>query len=134
MGRRNISGKKIDKESYEYYVKNYNAQKSYYMRKGYIDLVPIKMGKKEWELKKVKGVTNKEIIYDEFHKYSKEQAKRLQQEFIKAGNKARLAEIARGNVSAAQWTVIKNRYHELLSEGNTANQAASVIAFQYWGS
>ena len=50
MGRRNISGKKIDKESYEYYVKNYNAQKSYYMRKGYSDLVPIKMGKKEPKL------------------------------------------------------------------------------------
>ena len=134
MGRRNLSGKKINKESYDYYTKNYNAQKSYYKRKGYTELIPTKMSKEEWSLKKKTGATNKQIIYEEFHKYSKEQAKRLQQEFIKSGEKAKLGEIARGQIEASQWSVIRNRYRELISEGNNSTQALALLSYQFWGS
>lgn len=47
MGRRNVSGKRIDKESYDYYSKHFSAMKSYYIKKGYVNLVPIKMTKEE---------------------------------------------------------------------------------------
>lgn len=135
MGRRNVSGRKIDKESYDYYVRSYNANKSYYLRKGYNELIPFKMNKREWEyLKRDSNMSNREIIYEEFHKYSREEVENLVKAFKDKGLKTNKNKIARGEFSNNQWNIIKNTYKQLRDDGETASDAKASIAYMFWGS
>lgn len=136
MGRKNLSGKTLDKESYQYYSKAYAANKSYYTRSGYTDLIPVKMTKQEWEFnrKMNPGKSNADIVYEEFHRYGKAEAKVLRQQLSESGVKITTAQAARGELTPAGWNVIKNKYKQLKNSGLSSKEAAAEISYEFWGS
>lgn len=136
MGRKNVSGKSLDKESYQYYSKSFAANKSYYTRAGYTDLIPVKMTKQEWEFnrKMNPGKTNADIVYEEFHRFGKSQAKVLRQALLDEGVKITTAQAARGELTPAGWNVLKNRYHELKNSGLSSKESSAEISYEFWGS
>lgn len=137
MGRLNKSGKISDKESYKYYTQHYNAMKSNYKKKGWLELIPTKMNKDEWEYKH-KDLSNKEIIYNEFHRYSKEASENLRVKFNIS--KRNLGRLRRGDLSNTEKEILKDEYRqrkqELLDQGveHAAALAASELHLEYWGS
>lgn len=140
MGRRNLSGKVINKESYDYYNKSFAAMKSYYKKKGYDELIPIKMNKEEWTALKDTGISNKDIIYDEFHKYSKAASEKLADKFNVKKTKVNIARLGRGEFTEEENQMLKDAYRlrkeQLMAEGNLhpSTQAAKDVHFDYWGS
>ena len=136
MGRTNLSGNLSNKESYRYYSQSFSANKSYYMKMGYTDLIPVKMTKQEWEYRRRTNPnqSNAELIYSEFHKYSKEQSQILKERLSRSGIKLPAAKVARGDLTTSGWNVIKSYYHELKENGMTGKEAAATISYEFWGS
>jgi hypothetical protein len=135
MGRRNVKGTKFDKESYSYYNKLWNANKSYYKKMGYNDLIPYKMNKEQWEFKKKSTeMSNKDIVFEEFHKYTREQTENLVEQFRLEGVKVNKAKIARGEFNNNQWNIIKQNYHEVRAEGMSSGEAKTYLSYLFWGS
>lgn len=144
MGRVNKSGKSIDKESYQYYKKLFQATSSYYRRKGYVNLIPsFATGNKGkdylsyemWNLQHdINKISNKELVYNQFHEYTKDQTKILQLQLKAQGVKLSLSKISRGELTAQAWDAIKNTYYELRDDGLSATDAKNQVASMYWGS
>ena len=152
MGRLNKSGKISDKESYKYYTQHYNAMKSNYKKKGWVELIPTKMNKDEWEYKhNQSGISNSEIIYNEFHKYSKEAVENLWSKFKdQYSEKSKipkgiykmhvLARYSRGDLTEDEKKILMDEYQNkkkiLMDQGieHASALAASELHLEYWGS
>ena len=139
MGRINKSGKISDKESYKYYTQHYNAMKSNYKKKGWVELIPTKMNKDEWEYKHNQaGISNSEIIYNEFHKFSKEASEKLRVKFDIS--KRQLGRLRRGDLTKDEKKMLmdeyKDRKQELMDQGieHPSALAAAELHLEYWGS
>lgn len=95
------------------------------------------MNKDEWEYKH-KDLSNKEIIYNEFHRYSKEASENLRVKFNIS--KRNLGRLRRGDLSNTEKEILKDEYRqrkqELLDQGveHAAALAASELHLEYWGS
>ena len=127
MGRINKSGKTFNKNTYSYYKRLYSANYSYYKKRGY-ELPPMKLTESQWKETVASGYTNSEIIYGQFHKYSKESIRNLKQIFKEEGQNVSERYLARGNFTQAEWQIIQNRYRLARGLGLAAWEA-NIFAF-----
>ena len=97
------------------------------------------MNKDEWEYKhNQSGISNSEIIYNEFHKYSKEAAENLRAKFDIS--KRQLGRLRRGELNKDEKKALRDEYEarkkELMDQGieHASALAASELHLEYWGS
>lgn len=97
------------------------------------------MNKDEWEYKHNQaGISNSEIIYNEFHKFSKEASEKLRVKFDIS--KRQLGRLRRGDLTKDEKKMLRDDYEarkkELMDQGieHASALAASELHLEYWGS
>lgn len=97
------------------------------------------MNKDEWEYKHNQaGISNSEIIYNEFHKFSKEASEKLITKF--KISKRNLGRIRRGEFNKDENKILMDEYQarkkELMDQGieHPSALAAAELHLEYWGS
>lgn len=123
--------KKFNKESYQYYTKMYNANKSNYKKRGFSSLIPEKMNLEEWTAKH-DNQSNREIVWNEFHEYTREQSAKLREALDVA--KKDIYRLSRGQISKDEWDKISQTYKDATANGMTSTQAKAYVSHMFWGS
>lgn len=122
----------MNKESYSYYKQSYRANKRYRDKIGSDDYGGM-LSESEYKEMKATGMTTKEIVYNQFHFYSKDVAKQIQESLKQEGFKVSIKAIQSRNYTQSVYNAIKERYHEL-TKTMSAKEAAALISYAYYGS
>ena len=122
----------MNKESYSYYKQAYRANKRYRVKIGSDDYGPM-LSKDEYEEYRAIGLNTKDIVYNQFHFYTREAAKTIQESILKEGYKVSLKDIQNKQFSQEVYDAISRTYHELRKTlGST--DAAALISYTFYGS
>lgn len=127
--------KKIDKESYAYYKTLFRAYARYYRENNKLDEedMPLMMSEAEWK-KQHKETSNKDTVFNEFHRYTRSQAETISKNLEAAGIKVSVRNAAQGKLPAQAWNHISNTYAEIRKQGMSAKQAKQAISHIFFGS
>lgn len=132
----------MNKESYSYYKNSYRANKRYREKvaaKYTIEDMKREasygqmLTKSEFEDMRSSGLSTKEIVYNQFHFYTKENAKKIQKSILQEGLKVSLTDIQQRNFSKEVYDKMDALYHEL-RDGMSSREAASLISYAFYGS
>ena len=102
----------MNKESYSYYKTAYRANKRYRDKIHSDDYGPM-LSKSEFEDMKSAGLSTKDIVYNQFHFYTRSAAKKIQESIRNEGIKVSLVNIQRRKFSKEVYDKIGKTYHEL---------------------
>lgn len=122
----------MNKESYSYYKQSYRANKRYRAKIGSDDFGGM-LSEGEYKEMRATGLSTKEIVYNQFHYFSKDTAKQIQQSLKQEGFKVSIKAIQARQYSQDVYDAIKERYHEL-TKTMSAKDAAALISYAYYGS
>lgn len=121
----------MNKETYSYYKRAYRANKAYrdkIGRKIYGDMLE----EKEWNVIH-QTLSNREIVYNEFHNVTKDDAIKIQNKFKEKGIKMSIISIQSFDYSDEAYDLIKDTYQSLI-KSKSSKDAAKDIAYMYYGS
>ena len=122
----------MNKETYSYYKRAYKANKRYRDKIGNDDYAGM-LSEKDWRLQH-KEVSNQEIVYNQFHYFSKDKAKEIQKTLKESDIKLSLVNIQTRNFTPEVYDVIKDKYFDLRNSGMSSKEASTLIAYMYFGS
>lgn len=122
----------MNKESYSYYKNAYRANKRYKVKIGSDDYGPM-LSKKEYEEYRAIGLDTKDIVYNQFHFYTRKAAKAIQESIFKEGYKVSLKDIQNRQFSQEVYDAISRTYKELRKTLG-ATEAATLISYTFYGS
>ena len=122
----------MNKESYSYYKTAYRANKRYRDKIHSDDSGPM-LSKSELEDMKSTGLSTKDIVYNQFHFYTRSAAKKIQASIRNEGVKVSLVDIQRRKFSKEVYDKIGKTYHEL-RETLSSKDALSLISYTFYGS
>lgn len=122
----------MNKESYSYYKNAYRANKRYRDKIHSDDYGPM-LSKSEFEDMKSTGLSTKDIVYNQFHFYTRSAAKKIQASIRNEGVKVSLVDIQRRKFSKEVYDKIGKTYHEL-RETLSSKDALSLISYTFYGS
>ena len=125
--------KSRNKETYSYYKTAYRANKRYREKIG-SDEYGEMLSKAEYNEMKASGYSTKQIVYDQFHFYSKQTALDIQKSLQQEGFKVSLKDIQARNYSKEIYDAIDLTYHALRDGGMSSKEAAVLISYTYYGS
>ena len=90
--------------------------------------------KAEYNEMKTSGYSTKQIVYDQFHFYSKQTALDIQKSLQQEGFKVSLKNIQARNYSKEIYDAIDLTYHALRDSGMSSKEVAALISYTYYGS
>ena len=122
----------MNKESYSYYKQAYRANKRYKVKIGSDDYGPM-LSKDEYEEYRATGLDTKDIVYNQFHFYTRKAAKTIQESILKEGYKVSLKDIQNRQFSQEVYDAISRTYKELRKTLGAAD-AAALISYTFYGS
>ena len=122
----------MNKESYSYYKNAYRANKRYKVKIGSDDYGPM-LSKEEYEEYRATGLNTKDIVYNQFHFYTRKAAKTIQESILKEGYKVSLKDIQNRQFSQEVYDAISRTYKEL-RKTLEATDAAALISYTFYGS
>ena len=122
----------MNKESYSYYKNAYRANKKYRVSKGSDDYGEM-LTKDEYNDMRDAGMNTKEIVYNQFHFYHRDTAKKIQESILKEGDKVSLKDIQNKHFSKEVYDAISRTYKELRKTLG-ATEAATLISYTFYGS
>ena len=122
----------MNKESYSYYKQAYRANKRYKVKIGSDDYGPM-LSKEEYEEYRATGLNTKDIVYNQFHFYTRKAAKTIQESILKEGYKVSLKDIQNRQFSQEVYDAISRTYKEL-RKTLEATDAAALISYTFYGS
>lgn len=121
----------MNKNSYQYYKIAYRANKRYkdlHDDDNYGQM----LSKAEWQTLS-KEMSTKEIVYNQFHFYTKEAAHQIQKSLKQEGFKLSIKKIQQRDYTPEMYQKINETYHELRST-MSGREAAMLISYTYYGS
>lgn len=122
----------MNKESYSYYKQSYKANKRYRDKIGSDDYGAM-LSKKEYQEMRDSGMSTKDIVYSQFHYYTRDTAQQIQQSLKQEGFKVSMRNIQARNYSQEVYDAIKQTYHNLTAT-MSSKEAAALISYTYYGS
>ena len=122
----------MNKESYSYYKKAYRANKRYREKIHSDDFGPM-LSKSDFEDMKNTGLSTKDIVYNQFHCYTRSAAKKIQASIRNEGVNVSLANVQKRKFSPEVYDKIGKTYHEL-REGLSSKDALALISYTFYGS
>lgn len=122
----------MNKESYAYYKKSYRANKRYQDKIGNDEYAPM-LTQKEFAEIKDSGISNKDLVYNQFHFYTRDQAEKIKRSLEQEGFKISKKNVQARNYTDAMYDRMGEIYHQLREDFNAAD-AASLIANAFYGS
>lgn len=122
------SYKTKDIESYQYYKTAYRANKRYRDKKG--EESPLMMSKSDWEYAKNVGLSNQDIVYNQFHKYERKTVQALRTQLEAYGEKTSYKKLQAGDIN---WKILQERFDELKKTMNSS-EAKKTISYEFFGS
>lgn len=128
-------GKRQDKESYDYYKVSYRANAKYYSEKHVGIEIPRMLSEREWmRAKRDEGITNKELVWSEFHYYTREQTDMLYNALKGRGFKISKFKISQKQITPEMWEAIKEQYHVYRQNGMTSEESRGRVSMEFFGS
>ena len=79
------------------------------------------------------GLEVREIVYNQFHFYTRETAKFIQKSLKQEGFNRSLKQIQNREYSPDMYKKMKDLYHELI-EDMPSSEVANLISYTFWGS
>ena len=122
----------MNKESYSYYKNAYRANKRYKVKIGSDDYGPM-LSKKEYEEYRAIGLDTKDIVYNQFHFYTRSAAKKIQASIRNEGVNVSLANVQKRKFSPEVYDKIGKTYHEL-RDTLSSKDALALISYTFYGS
>ena len=123
----------MNKNSYEYYKNAYRANKRYRDSIGAYESYAGMSSKAEWRESIRAGLSNKDIVYNQFHFYTKEAAHQIQKSLKQEGFKLSIKKIQQRDYTPEMYQKIDETYHYLRST-MSGREAAMLISYTYYGS
>lgn len=122
----------MNKESYSYYKNAYRANKKYRVLKGSDDYGEM-LTKDEYKDMRDAGMSTKEIVYNQFHFYHRDTAKKIQENLLDQGFKVSMKNIQARNYTQEIYDAMSETYHTL-TQSMSSKAAAALISYTYYGS
>ena len=122
----------IDKNSYSYYKTSYRANARYRKKVG-DDNYGAMLSKAEFRELAETGLSVKDIVYNQFHFYTRDVAKGIQQSLKKEGFDLSLRKVQNRDYSAKVFERMREIYWEVSKERNS-KEAAAYISYSFYGS
>ena len=122
----------MNKESYSYYKNAYRANKKYRVLKGSDDYGEM-LTKDEYNDMRDAGMSKKEIVYNQFHFYHRDTAKKRQGNLLERGFKVSMKNIQARNYTKEIYDTMNETYH-MLTQSMSSKAAAALISYTYYGS
>ena len=122
----------MNKESYSYYKNAYRANKKYRVSKGSDDYGEM-LTKDEYNDMRDAGMSTKEIVYNQFHFYHRDTAKKIQENLLDQGFKVSIKNIQARNYTQEIYDAMSETYHTL-TQSMSSKAAAALISYTYYGS
>ena len=122
----------MNKESYSYYKNAYRANKKYRVLKGSDDYGEM-LTKDEYNDMRDAGMSTKEIVYNQFHFYHRDTAKKIQENLLDQGFKVSMKNIQARNYTKEIYDTMNETYH-MLTQSMSSKAAAALISYTYYGS
>ena len=123
----------MNKESYSYYKTSYKANKRYRDKQGRDDYAGM-LNKTEYEELRESGLTTKEIVYNQFHFYTKSVAEKIQKSLKQEGFDISMKKIQSREYSKEVYDRIKELYAEFTKDGLSSKEASMLISYTFFGS
>lgn len=128
----NMGRKKINKDSYSYYKTSYKANERYRKKIGNDDYGAL-LSRREFEEAREAGLSTQDIVYNQFHFYTKDTAKGIQVSLEQEGFKLSLKDIQARNYTDEMYARIDEIYWEL-TKTMDSKSAAALISYTFYGS
>ena len=122
----------MNKNTYSYYKKSYRANKSYRDKIGDENYGSM-LNKREFNSMLEVGLDVSEIVYNQFHFYTRKTAKFIQKSLKQEGFNRSLKQIQNREYTPDMYKKMKDLYHELI-EDMPSSEAANLISYTFWGS
>ena len=122
----------MNKESYSYYKNAYRANKKYRVSKGSDDYGEM-LTKDEYNDMRDAGMSTKEIVYNQFHFYHRDIAKKIQENLLDQGFKVSMKNIQARTYTQEIYDAMDETYH-MLKQSMSSKAAAALISYTYYGS
>ena len=122
----------MNKESYSYYKTAYKANKRYRVLKGSDDCGEM-ITKDEYNEMRDTGMKTNEIVYNQFHFYSRDTAQKIQKNLLEQGFKVSIKNIQARNYTQEIYDAMNETYHAL-TQSMSSKEAAALISYTYYGS
>lgn len=125
------------KESYSDYKNRFRSSKRYYDKKGIMNHAEM-MTEAEWKsARDLEHLSNKDLVYTDFHAYDRETVKNINASFKEQGLKLTAenrGKISRGEYTPEMYDMIKEAYHNKLKEkpGDPAENKTDAVAASEW--
>lgn len=126
--------KNIDKNSYSYYKTLYRANRRNYEKRG-DEITTAMLTKDEWDFAR-QSVSNSELVWDQFHKYSKKTIQGFMERFGHSNNMnygVNFYRIAKGDFTAEEKEELKETYKRYKAKYDNPVELYAEYA-KIWGS
>ena len=123
---------KQSKESYSYYKTSYRANKRYRDKIGSEDYSDM-LSKKEFEEIRAAGLSTRDIVYNQFHYYERDVAKRIQKSLLQEGFKVSIKNIQLRKYDKKIYDRMGSLYTEF-RKTMSSEDAIGLLSYRFYGS
>ena len=124
-----------NKESYDYYKVSYRQNARNFREKHVGINFPPMLSERDWKRTHgADGFTNREIVWGQFHEYTREQVGTMYKALKAEGIKANKFQLSQKNLTGEMWSAFKEHYHKNRASGMTAKEAKSNVSHVFFGS